>query len=62
LQPKDQLLLCTDGLTDLVALDLIAQCLEESPSAQSACDNLIDLALAAGGKDNVSAVLARIQS
>ena len=62
LQPKDQLLLCTDGLTDLVALDLIAQCLEESPSAQSACDNLIDLALAAGGKDNVSAVLARVQS
>jgi len=62
LQPKDQLLLCTDGLTDLVGLDSIAQCLNESPSAQLACDELIELALAAGGKDNVTAVLARIQA
>ena len=38
LQSRDQLLLCTDGLTDMVGLDRIAQCLDESPSAQSACD------------------------
>ncbi len=62
LQSGDQLLLCTDGLTDLVGLDGIAQCLDESPSAQSACDELMELALAAGGKDNVTAVLARIQA
>jgi PPM family protein phosphatase len=62
LQPGDQLLLCTDGLTDLVGLDRIAQCLDESRAAQLACDGLIELALAAGGKDNVTAVLARIQA
>jgi len=62
LQPKDQLLLCTDGLTDLVGLDSIAQCLDDSPGAQLACDELIELALAAGGKDNVTAVLARVQA
>ena len=62
LQPRDQLLLCTDGLTDLVGLDRIAQCVDESPDAQSACDHLVELALAAGGKDNVTAVLARIQA
>ena len=62
LQPRDQLLLCTDGLTDLVGLDRIAQCVDESPDAQSACDHLVELSLAAGGKDNVTAVLARIQA
>jgi protein phosphatase len=62
LQPGDQLLLCTDGLTDMVRDTLIAQCLDESPDAQSACDGLIQLALAGGGKDNVTAVLARARS
>jgi PPM family protein phosphatase len=59
-KPGDQLLICTDGLTDLVAETRIAQCLDESPEAQTACDGLIKLALDAGGKDNVTAVLARI--
>jgi serine/threonine protein phosphatase PrpC len=62
LRPGDQLLLCTDGLTDMVPAARIAQCLEESSTAQTACDALIELALAAGGKDNVTAVLARIFS
>jgi protein phosphatase len=60
--PGDQLLLCTDGLTNAVRAEHIAQCLDESPDAQSACDALIELALAAGGKDNVTAVLARAKS
>jgi protein phosphatase len=60
LQAGDQLLLCTDGLTDMVPATRIAQCLEESPTAQAACNALIDLALANGGKDNVTAVLARV--
>jgi len=54
-----QLLICTDGLTDMVDATQIAQCLEESPDAQSACDRLIDLSLAGGGKDNVTAVQTR---
>jgi serine/threonine protein phosphatase PrpC len=62
LQPGDQLLLCTDGLTDIVPAQRIAQCLDESPSAQAACDGLVQLALAAGGKDNVTAVLARAKA
>ena len=59
LQAGDQLLICTDGLTDMVEAARIAQCLDESITAQSACDSLIELALAAGGRDNVTAVLAR---
>lgn len=62
LQAGDQLLLCTDGLTDMVRAERIAQCLDESSDAQSACDGLIALALAAGGKDNVTAVLSRAKT
>jgi protein phosphatase len=62
LQPGDQLLLCTDGLTDMVSACDIAACLDESPNAQSACDALVALALQAGGKDNVTAVLARAKA
>jgi protein phosphatase len=62
LQPGDQLLLCTDGLTDMVAENVIAECVDSSPTAQAACDALISLALAAGGKDNVTAVLARARA
>jgi len=62
LHPGDQLLLCTDGLTDMVRENVIAECLDSSATAQVACDTLISLALAAGGKDNVTAVLARARS
>ena len=62
LKPGDQLLLCTDGLSDCVREECIAQCLDESADAQTACDGLIKLALAAGGNDNVTAVLARAKS
>ena len=59
LQSGDQLLLCTDGLTEMVDDELIASVLRESSSAQLACDSLVDLALGAGGTDNITVVLAR---
>jgi len=55
----DQLLLCTDGLTDMVDDDLIESVLAKADSAQNACKNLVDLALSNGGKDNVTVVVAR---
>ena len=55
----DQLLLCTDGLTEMVDDDLIAGMLRETSSAEHACHNLIELALGAGGLDNITVVLAR---
>jgi protein phosphatase len=59
-RPGDQLLICTDGLTDLVDESKIAACIDDAPSAQAACDGLVELALSAGGKDNVTALLARV--
>lgn len=59
LRDDDQLLLCTDGLTEMVEDKLIASTLSGAASADAACGELINLALAAGGTDNVTAVLAR---
>ena len=62
LRTGDQLLLCTDGLTEAVEDEIIAQVLRESTSSQNACQALIDLALASGGSDNITVVLARFVS
>ncbi len=59
LQDGDQLLLCSDGLTDMVAEDEIARVLALPGAAAGPCRTLVDLALEAGGKDNVTVVLAR---
>jgi protein phosphatase len=55
----DQLLLCSDGLTEMVPDVKITEVLKQPGSAQAACQTLVDLALQAGGKDNVTVVLAR---
>lgn len=62
LRAGDQLVLCTDGLTEMVDDPTIAKVLREAKSAQVACQNLIDLALVAGGVDNITVVLARLKS
>ena len=59
LQRGDQLLLCTDGLTETVDDSTIANVLCETKSAQNACQTLVDLALAGGGSDNVTVLIAR---
>jgi len=62
LKPGDQILICTDGLTDMVSDTHIAECIDNAKSAQFACDALIKLALDGGGRDNVTAVLARAKA
>ena len=55
----DQLLLCTDGLSEMVTDDIIASVLGDANSSAAACQGLIDFALAGGGTDNITVVLAR---
>ena len=59
LEDGDQLLLCTDGLTDMVEDELIEAVLNREAAASVACRNLVDLALNHGGRDNVTAIVAR---
>jgi protein phosphatase len=60
LQFDDHLLLCTDGLYDLVADDRIAQALGKTEaSVETVVTGLIDAANTAGGRDNITVVLAR---
>ena len=40
----------------------IAECIDDAKDAQSACDQLIKLALGAGGRDNITAILARAKA
>jgi serine/threonine protein phosphatase PrpC len=57
-QDGDRLLLCTDGLSDMVSDEKIAHTLSLHKNPQDACSALVDQALANGGKDNVTVVLA----
>jgi protein phosphatase len=60
LEDGDQLLLCTDGLTEMVSEAAIGDALRgPHATAADACRRLVDLALGNGGRDNVTAVVAR---
>jgi protein phosphatase len=66
IEDGDLLLLCTDGMTDLVRDEDLAACLagEETgePCGESSaqiCQRLVDRALSSGGKDNVTVIVAQ---
>lgn len=61
LSHNDQVLLCTDGLWEVVTEEMITSVLKDARSSTLACQSLIDLALAGGGPDNITVVLARYQ-
>jgi len=52
LRGGDKLLLCTDGLTEMVDDTTIASVMRRAKSSQGACDELVNLALAGGGTDD----------
>ena len=61
LAPGDFLLLCSDGLTDMVSDAKIRDIVLGSPGIEDACHRLILKANQAGGKDNVTVVLVAIE-
>jgi len=58
LRAGDRVLLCSNGLHGLVSDDAIAAILMRTPEVAAASEALISAALAAGGGDNVTVVLA----
>jgi len=51
------LLLCTDGLTDIVDDKGIAAILSKELDSQGFCDTLVKTAIAGGGTDNVTVII-----
>jgi PPM family protein phosphatase len=55
----DRILLCSDGLTEMVSDEAIMDVLTRIPATADACQALVELALNNGGRDNVTVVMAR---
>ena len=60
LLPGDTLMLCSDGLHGLVGDEELARAASH-PDLQEACDQLVALARARGGPDNITVILARVE-
>jgi len=59
LEPEDVVLLCSDGLTQMVPDARIAAILQEEPEPQAACERLVSEANERGGQDNITVIVAR---
>ncbi|HEX9333862.1 MAG TPA: PP2C family serine/threonine-protein phosphatase [Anaerolineales bacterium] len=62
LLPNDALLLCSDGLTDLVWNDEILEMVRSKPNLKEASRALIELANSRGGHDNTTVILISVPS
>jgi protein phosphatase len=61
LLPNDVLLLCSDGLTGMVSEKEVAQVLHDEADPEMVCRRLVDQANKAGGKDNITVVVAHFE-
>jgi PPM family protein phosphatase len=57
----DVFLICSDGLTTMIGEPAIEQILEGAPTLEDAGHQLIDAANDAGGRDNITVVLFRLE-
>ena len=59
LESGDAVLLCSDGLTNMVSEAAILEIVSAHADVKQACDALVSAANAAGGRDNVSVIVLR---
>ncbi len=57
LLPGDRLVLCSDGMWEMVRDTEMQNVLAQTPDAQQACAALVNLANLAGGADNISIII-----
>ena len=63
LRPGDRLLLCSDGLWDMVhPKERLATLVAPARSPAALCREMVDAANRAGGEDNITAVLAHLET
>jgi len=60
LKKEDTLLLCSDGLTDLVSNDKILEIVRSSEDLDAAAERLINTANQRGGHDNITVILLSV--
>jgi protein phosphatase len=60
-KPGDVLLLCSDGLTSMISEEQVSSVLASTDDLDAAAQGLIDAANAAGGRDNITVVLFRVE-
>jgi protein phosphatase len=59
-RPGDRVLLCTDGLSGVVADDRLLEAIQEHDDPQQCADSLCQLALDSGSRDNVSCIVVEV--
>ncbi|MFM7533393.1 MAG: protein phosphatase 2C domain-containing protein, partial [Rubrivivax sp.] len=57
LQPGDRVLMCSDGLSDMVPEPVLEQMLRSDAEPEALCRELVVAANEAGGRDNISVVV-----
>jgi serine/threonine protein phosphatase PrpC len=62
LRPNDTLLLCSDGLWEMLRPEDLQRELSEKQSPQQICNTLIDMANQNGGEDNISAIIVHVSA
>jgi serine/threonine protein phosphatase PrpC len=60
LPPSSSLLLCSDGLWNVVEEERVLRIIRDNPDPQEACDRLIEVANREGGPDNVTVILVQM--
>jgi serine/threonine protein phosphatase PrpC len=60
LGPNARLLLCSDGLWNMVSEDAIQAVLAQNPQPQKACEELVQMANDRGGPDNISMIIVQM--
>ncbi|MCI7240446.1 Stp1/IreP family PP2C-type Ser/Thr phosphatase [Aerococcus suis] len=61
LELEDVLLICSDGLTDMIPATEAIEVFNQATTLEEAAEALISAANASGGKDNISVILAQIE-
>lgn len=62
LESNDRLLLCSDGVTDMVTSDKLIELIGRYPNIDEAASELMRAALDAGGRDNITFILIAVDA
>jgi serine/threonine protein phosphatase PrpC len=62
LAPGERLILCSDGLWEMIRSEGIEDVMLQEPDPQVACDVMVRRANAAGGEDNISVIVVQVEA